>query len=158
MDSKIKIEKGGSVKRTIRLTDDQIGPYPVPTESLWFDIESDDLLRLKSIPFFVDELSFDDVVSLTPLGDDEWRIAEVVQGSGNSPIWLLVKDEAAGRDMLASISALGCGVEGGVFDGYYAINLPAEVDWSSFMDLINEEANADWLAVDYPSIRHDSGS
>jgi len=142
------------VKRTIRLTDEQIGPYPIATETLWFDIE-EGKFRLRNVPCFVDQVSFDDVVSLEAIGDHEWRIDAILQQSGNSTIWLLVEDTQQGEPVIRAIKKLGCAVETGIFDGYYAINVPEEVEMKRFLDLIQTGLEENWIAVDYPSVRHD---
>lgn len=143
-----------SHKFAIKLTNEQIGPFPVSVEWLWFDDENGNF-RLKNIPFFVDEVSYDDVVSLVKVEPDLYQIGEVVRPSGNSTVWLLTKEEIAGREVLNAISKLGCGVEGGVLHGYYAVNVPSAISLGEVMDILAPFKDAGAISVDYPSIRHE---
>jgi hypothetical protein len=143
----------GTRKLAIRLTEEQIGPFPVSVEWLWFDQESGNF-RLKNIPFFVDEVSFDDLVSLVEVELGLYQIGEVIEPSENSTVWLLTKDEAEGQKFLDEISRLGCGVEGGVLHGYYAINVPGAVSFDAVMAILTPAEDAGSVSIDYPSIRH----
>jgi Domain of unknown function (DUF4265) len=141
------------VKLSFKLTVDQIGPFPVTVESLWCVVEGD-YFRIKNIPFFVDELSFDDLISVSKVSAGIYQIAAIISPSGNSTIWLLVRDVLHGKQCLESLSALGCGVEGGVLSDYYAVNVPESVAIDMVLPIIDNATKSNWISVDYPSIRH----
>ncbi len=142
-----------SVKITIQLTEDQMGDYPVSTESLWFDKEGD-YFRLKNIPFFIDNLSYDDLVEIRQCSSDTYEIVSVVSLSKNSTVWLCINDGDAAKTILDGMKQLGCIIEGGVLYGYYAMNIPADIDFDSVYSLIEKGQENNFLVADYPSIRH----
>lgn len=144
----------GAHKFAIKLTDEQIGPFPVAVEWLWFDGDNGEF-QLKNIPFFVDEVSYDDVVSLVEVDSDAYQISKILKPSGNSTVWLLTKREPAGQEVLDAISKLGCGVEGGVLHGYYAVNVPSTVSFSDVMNILTPAKELGVISIDYPSIRHE---
>ncbi|MBB6521316.1 DUF4265 domain-containing protein [Pseudoteredinibacter isoporae] len=144
--------KSNGVKISFLLTEDQIGPFPVSIESICCECEGE-YLRVKNIPFYVDNLSFDDLISVIEVGRKEYQIDEVVSESGNSTVWVYVKSEITG--VIEQLKALGCGVETGVIDGYYAVNVPSELNISPVLDILETAESTGDVSVDYPSIRHD---
>lgn len=144
-----------TVKLTFRLSEEQAGPFPVSTESLWC-IKEEGNYRIKNIPFFIDGISFDDLISIIHLSDDLVEIDEVIQASGNSTIWLYVKDELHGAEALNAIKLLGCGVEGGVLEGYFSLNVPSHVDIKEVNAIIEKAESHGFVISDNPSIRHDA--
>ncbi len=145
--------KGGTKRLNFLLTADQAGPFPVSTETIWCQAEGDNY-RVKNVPFFIDDISFDDVIAVRSLGDGFFKIVNVVTESGNSTVWLYFKGGADGTDLTAKLLSIGCGVEGGVIDGYYAINVPEAVDINLVYSAISESERHGLVIADYPSIRH----
>ncbi len=141
------------MKLTFKLTEEQSGPFPVSTESLWF-VEENSGYRLKNIPFFIDELSFDDVISVKQLDKNLYCIEKILQPSLNSTIWVYLKDVDSGKEIIDKIVGMACGIESGVIDDYYAVNVPGEVEYSSVYNLLVEEESNGVLMADYPSTRH----
>ena len=144
-----------SVKLTFNLTQEQAGPFPVSTESLWCDCEGE-YFRVKNIPFFLDELSYDDVISVTSLPDGNYRIESIVVPSDNSTLWIGVLDDDEGTRLVTEIKELGCGSESGVFNGYIAVNVPSVVDLRKVLAIVQQGEERGTLIVDYPSIRHET--
>ena len=145
---------GNSVKLTIQLTDDQMADYPVSAEALWFDKEGD-LYRLQNIPMFIDNLSFNDLVDVRPISDVLFEIIEVVSKSENSTVWLYFSDmNDAARNFIKGLEKFGCVIEGGVLPGYYAVNVPGDVNFATVHLLILAAEDDDLLSPHYPSIRH----
>ena len=141
------------MKLSIELTNDQIGSLPVEIEHLWFD-EENGYYRLKNIPQFIDELSYDDLVQVKEVGNNYYVIDKVVELSNNSTIWILAKNKSNLEEFLASVKALSCGIEGGALEGYYAINVPNNIEIETMYSLIDKYEDRDMLVADYPSIRH----
>lgn len=132
-----------------------MGDSPVSTESLWFDKEGD-YFRLKNIPFFVDDISFDDLVSVKQCGDNTFEIVDIIFRSKNSTIWLCINDFEESNAIIDEMKNLGCTIEGGVLYGYYAMNVPADCDFDSVISLIEMGQEKNLLIADYPSIRHEN--
>lgn len=113
---------------------------------------------MRNIPFFVDEVALDDVVELVKLDSGEYLIGRVVQQSGNSTIWIYVKSRA-GDENLNQLKDLGCRIETGVIDGYFAVNVLARLNWSGISNAISEGVSCGSILVDYPCVRaNHSGS
>lgn len=141
------------VNRTIKLTAEQSEGYPVSTESLWF-LEDGSYLRLINIPFFIDDISMEDVLELKPIGEDLFAIKRVAKRSGNSTIWVSLNVDDKGKERLEAIHALGCGYEGGVLNAYYAINVPSAVDIEKVFKILTSAENDEVLIFDCPCVQH----
>lgn len=142
-----------SVKLTFSLTKEQAGPYPISTESIWCDVEGD-YFRVKNIPFFINRLSFDDLIAVEKTKKGGWRIAKIIEESRNSTIWLYFTSWPEGGGVLDQIKLLGCLAEGGIFQGYYAVNVPANVDIGDVYSVIDIAEEQSLLLANYPSLRH----
>lgn len=143
-----------TVKIAIKLTDEQSEGYPISSESLWFD-RYEAFYCLKNIPFFIDNLSYEDVVELIPSEDGYYEIKSIVKSSDNSTIWLSFYDEKASKQYLDKINMYGCGYEAGIFKNYYAVNIPSTVDIERIYNIIDDGEDKKVLIADYPSIRHE---
>lgn len=148
-------EHASDVKLTFRLSEDQIGPFPIAVESLWCAVEGK-FFRVKNIPFFIDGVSFDDLIEVSGKANDCYEIAKVVGPSNNCTIWILTKDVERGAALLEELGVLGCGIEGGVFPDYFAVNVPMTTDLDKVLSVIQDCEQSGWVAVDYPSIRRES--
>jgi Domain of unknown function (DUF4265) len=141
------------VKLTIKLTEEQIGQDPISTETLWFEIVGK-FHRVKNVPLFIDDISYDDLISVEKIGDNLFEIVRIEEHSKNSTIWIFVRDRVFEEKFLNDIRQLECDIEGGAFKDYYAINVPKKVDIKRVYALIDHGVAHDVLAADYPSIRH----
>jgi hypothetical protein len=142
------------IKLSFKLTDEQMGPFPVSVESLWCESEGI-YYRVKNAPFFIDGISFDDLIAVSKIDDHLYRIDSVEAPSKNSTIWVYSKDEVQGGRLLESLNKLGCGIEGGVFPDYYAVNVPGTTDLDFILKILNDAESSGWIACDYPSIRQE---
>lgn len=144
-----------SVKLSIELTEEQREGYPVSSESLWFDKVKNGY-QLKNIPFFIDDLSFDDVISVSEITEGYCEIISVIEKSLNSTIWLCfsVDKEAEKKAFLDQIRKLNCGHESGILEGYVTVNIPEKVNIEKVYSMIDKAEKTDLLVADYPSIRH----
>jgi hypothetical protein len=133
------------------LTDDQRGPYPIDTESIWCSPVGE-FFRIENIPFLVDGIAFGDLVELAS-AQNGFVVNRVVESSGNSTVWLLLEGEEKSSDVLAALKQLGCGVEGGVFSGYFAANIPKSADIERALGLLQQAVDEGLISVDYPCIR-----
>lgn len=149
----ITASEDGVVKLSFVLTKEQAGPFPVSTETLWCRHEAGNY-RVKNVPFFIDEISFDDLISVRALDDGNFEIESVIAPSQNTTIWLYFKNGADENALLDELLSDGCGIEGGVIDGYYAINVPKSVAIDRVYSLISDAESDGMIMADYPSIRH----
>lgn len=142
-----------SRKLTFKLSEEEAGPFPVSVESLWCDCEGA-YFRVKNIPFFLENLSLDDLIEIKEDKYGNSQIDRIVSPSLNSTVWVYIKDKVRGTDILDKIRNLGCELEGGVFDGYFAVNVPERVRLGELNEFLSEVEEKGWALVDYPSIRH----
>jgi hypothetical protein len=141
-------------KLSFVLTDAQAGPFPVSSEAIWC-LEENGNYRVRNIPFFIDGVSFDDVIEVEPEATDgKWRIRRVVLASGNSTIWMYAKESVRGLQLVDRLVATGCGVEGGVIPDLFAINVPAGNEIAEVIAVLDDAIEEGLIDVDYPSIRH----
>lgn len=154
MNAEHPCEDQEAVKISFALSAEEAGPYPVASESIWCVRERDGY-RIKNIPFFVEGLAFDDVVSIEPVEDGFHRVSRVLLPSGNSTIWIYLQDRELGVDAIKQLKSLGCGVESGVFDGYYAVNVPEALSIVSVYAVLDSAVENESILVDYPAIRHE---
>lgn len=147
-------DSNNSFKFGIQLTREQIGSFPVSIEHLWFD-KHGEYYQLKNIPQFVDEVSYDDLVEIRRVDESYFVINRVIKPSKNCTIWILF---ASGHysdadEFFNKMRELGCGVEGGALKGYYALNVPQEVNIEECYRIIDSFENEGRLVSDYPCTR-----
>lgn len=137
------------------LNDSQSGGFPISVESIWC-VKERYGFRVKNAPFFIDGISFDDLISVHLLDSGEVQLDQILEHSGNSTLWLNFPQPAFARHVLDLLHAVGCGIEGGIFPGYYSINVPESVVIDDVFHILDEEIDKGVVEVNYPSIRHGS--
>ena len=156
-DHELLSDRARLQKIPFALTGAQAGPFPVSTEAMWC-VEELGNYRVKNVPFFIDGLSFDDLIAISREGaEGAWRIQGVVEPSGNSTIWIYAGDSTEGEKLVDRLIAMGCGAEAGVIPDLYAINVPASHSISDVYAVIDVGVEERLIEVDYPSIRHVDG-
>lgn len=124
-------------------------------ESLWTE-KNNERFRIKSIPFFVKGLAYDDEIRILKYGKDGIVEAfDVVLPSGNSTIWIYVPANLDEDWVLEELGKSGIGFEGGVYTGLITANLPEETSLRHFDDLIRKVDPAQDLKLAYPALRHE---
>lgn len=146
-----------AMKLSFALSEEEAGPYPVSSETLWC-VVTEGNYRIKNAPFFLEGISFDDVVAVARVDDCLYRISYIVEASRNSTLWISVQDAEHGRVVIDALNSLGCGVEGGVFHNYYAVNVPERLRISDVYAVLDPAIERKWLLVDYPSVRHEESA
>ena len=141
------------VKKAIKLPQDVVEDYSIGSESLWF-LEEGETYRLINIPFFIENLSMEDSVILIPLDNGLYSIESIVSKSGNSTIWITLNDDQIANSLTENVHNLGCGLEGGVLHGYYAINVPSEINIEKIFEVLDREQRLGKLNIYYASERH----
>lgn len=141
-----------SVKITLRIEDSE--GLPVSSESLWFD-KVGKYYKLKNIPFFIENVSFDDLLELKSIGHDEYLINKVIERSGNSTLWINIYDNHNIEDIRSKLVDLSCGVEGGIKPGFFTVNVPKRIDIRHIYNLLDPYEDEDILVIGYPSNQHE---
>ena len=125
---------------------------PVKYESMWGE-KNGNSFKIKNAPFFLDNLAFDDIVEIKKLEDDLYNIEKVITPSNFSTIWLYINEDRDISTLLREIKNLKCGIEGGVIDNYYSINIPSKFVLDKLDKLLNSYVNQNKVIIDYPCIK-----
>lgn len=111
------------------------------TETMWAEPVGRTQFRLKNSPFFVFDISAEDIVSAAALGD-LWRYKAVTHRGGHSTYRIFAFKDAGGRfdDHWKSLSELGCSYEEGPV---LAVDVPPRADIYKVYSLLEagEQAN-----------------
>ena len=137
----------------IELSESLQEAYDISTESLWFLKERENY-RLINIPFFIEGISMEDLISFKKKTDEICEIESIVKNSGNSTIWVTLNDDSKGKEILEKMHNLGCGYEGGVIDNYYTVNVPEKVSIDDIDEILIEAEENEILMCYDSSIRH----
>jgi hypothetical protein len=136
----------------ILLTEEQRGSFPVGVESLWFKPIGANY-QLKNAPFFIDGLSYDDIVSLRLVDEDTYQVGEILEHSLNSTVWVYLKESSAGLRVIERLTSFHCDLETGVIDDYYAVNVPGGSDYIAITELLDSAEDLGHILVSYASVR-----
>lgn len=99
----------------------------VAVESLWATKEGE-FYRIKNIPFFAPNLSYDDLVKVE-LDDNELYFDELVQASGHSTLQIIFFDDDFISIVKSHLTELGCSWEGSHKEKYISVDIPSSVDY-----------------------------
>lgn len=126
---------------------------PVAAESLHFEKVSNGY-KLKSIPFFVKNVAYDDVLELDIFDGTRAVIKNIVTKSCNSTVWVYFREGVNEDEILPSLKALKIGVEGGALAGYYSLNLPKELSIKDFDNQFGTLEKEGFVEMAYGALRH----
>lgn len=126
---------------------------PVEAESLHFDKVANGH-KLKSIPFFIHDVAYDDVLELDVFDRTRAVIKNIVSKSKNSTVWVYFREGVNNKEILLKLEKLKIGIEGGAFKGYYSLNLPKEVSLQDFDNQFEELEKNDFVEIVYGALRH----
>ena len=125
-------------KVIFRIEQDEDGYPPINVESVWAEPVSKNEFKIKNIPFYVKNLSLDDIVLAKPATDGMLEyVAHRVKSSHNT-IRILFLDESQKDAVFKKIESLGCSWEGSNIPSLIAVDVPNSVDKSalfSFLEL-----------------------
>lgn len=111
------------------LQQDDQGYPPFDSEMMWVIPLNDGGFQVDNIPFFVQMLSYGDVVGATPDISGELVYEKVLRRSGHSTVRLLFESPdniSAAREML---NKLGCSSELSHLPNLIAVDIPAAVSY-----------------------------
>ena len=126
---------------------------PVGAECLHCEKVADGF-KIDSVPFFVRNLSADDVIEVVEEDNGEvWRWRHVTQ-SPRSTVWVMNLGNVELETTFARLKELGCRIE--AFDQFklYALDIPTSVEAAVIDDCFEGYEESD-VALAYPSWRHD---
>lgn len=102
-------------------------------ETMWATVvnESEGLYKLQNIPFYLPLIASNDIVFAEYDADEQMlTYRETVEYSGHSTIHVILMDELTDiKDVGKIFEELGCNWEG-MDNKYFAMDVPAEVDYS----------------------------
>jgi len=150
IEMKAKLNDVVSLKFGLDVED---GWPPVAVESLPFRVTETGYLAL-SAPFFVKNLSAEDVISACLSENYNVESWEHVGRSQRSTVWLLrLKTPNNIEGALARARAMTCNTSGIDSLGCYSIDVSTEVPITE-VDAILADLDEDAVAVAFPSLRH----
>ncbi|MNX99908.1 hypothetical protein D3C86_1323810 [compost metagenome] len=126
------------------------GYPPVSVESVWVKRLPSGTYRIKNIPFYTKEVSFDDEIDANCGEDGELVFDRVVKHSGNSTIRVisLKKDSESNVNIKKEITSLGCEWEE-FSDNFYSVNIPSGKNLDVVIGFLESKFNEGWLDYEY---------
>lgn len=100
------------------------------TESVWAIVvdENQGLYKIDSIPFFVKDFAWGDVV-FAELEDENLQVKELKEESGHSTIQIIFFDSNAIQPVISFLESEGCSWEGSYMPEYFSVDVPKDVDY-----------------------------
>ena len=126
---------------------------PVEAESLHFN-EVSNGYKVKSIPFFIENVAYDDVLELDILDETRAAIKSTVTKSENSTVWVYFREGVNEKEVLRKLKKLKIGVEGGALKGYYSLNIPKELSLQDFDNQFEDLEKNGFVEIAYGALRH----
>lgn len=124
-------------------------------ETMWAIIVNKDkgLYKLDSIPFYAPNISSDDII-FAEFDKDENHLTyrATIEYSGNSTIQVVIMDKTTiTNDIRDVFNKLGCQSEK-FKEGYFVINVPAEVDYKPIKSILDELESKNIIAYAEPCL------
>ena len=120
-------------------------------ETLWAVAVGNNLFRLDNSPFYAYQVSWQDIIEATELGDGFYNFVRVTEKSGNRTVRVIflkfTGNDAKGKRILNDIKNLGCSYEG-MNAKLISINIPSDIDFESVLNYIAEQSDVDWEYAD----------
>lgn len=141
------------VKVIFPLEQDEDGYPPIGSESLWATRVPEGYFEIDNVPFYVRGISPGDIVST--FEEDGGRFFDkIVSESGSSVLRVIVFAEEAMPDLRTELLKLGCELEIGHIPTLWSIEVPAEADFDSIVDFLEQGEKEDRWEYETASIRH----
>lgn len=123
---------------------------PVSKESVWGEKLPSGNYKIKNIPFYTKEVSFDDEVTVSKGEDGELLFNAVIENSGNSTIRVifLEKEDSKIMDFKNKMVALGCEWEE-FSKSFFSVNIPPETDLDVVIDIMAAWSKKGLLEYEY---------
>lgn len=139
-------------KVLFQLGQDEDGYPPDDYESLWA-LPSGSNYEIDNIPFFVQGISYGDIVEADNVNDELW-FRSVVKKSDNSTLRVICFDTSKVMEVRNHLSSLGCSSELSHIEGLFAVDIPENCDYSTIQKYLDQKEQEDILEYEEASIRH----
>ncbi len=119
---------------------------PVSSEGVWAERQPSGCYRVANIPFYSQELCYEDEVQVSTEADGLKWFQQVASSSGNSTLRLVFFAPHAQRspEVLERINRLGCTWEG-ASARFYSVNVPASASLDDVLDYLSQCSEQGWL-------------
>ncbi|WP_373741066.1 DUF4265 domain-containing protein [Neisseria sp.] len=121
------------------------GYPPASEESIWGIELADNLFKIDNIPFYTDDVSYEDTVSVKE-ENGHLYYKKTVQSSGNSTIRIIFFDEEKVDECLARLEQIGCEYER-FSSVFIAINIPITLNIETvltYLQYLSAQETADY--------------
>lgn len=139
-------------KVVFELEPDEGGYPPVGSEKLWAERVGPSNYRINNIPFFVRDISPDDIVEATEI-DGELIFRKVTSPSMSSVLRVLGYDQDRLAELRKTLPTMGCSVEGDYVASLIAVEIPSSTSLKLILDLLREGETRGWWEFEEASLR-----
>jgi hypothetical protein len=116
-------------------------------ENLWATELEKGRYRIESIPFFIYDISRDDIIAASPDDDGKLKFGRVLKPSGNRTLRArsedFVEDTRLRRKITATLKKHGCDVEE-LRSRLLAIHVPHSVELRTITEYLTNDARVQW--------------
>ena len=132
-----------------RKIDSEIAWPPYDVETLWAEKCSDNGFRILNTPFFSNDVSYGDIVSVIPTPGDTAAFHSVIERSHHCTVRIILLDITS-RDLaeraLDKVQALGCSMESS--DDTVAVDVPPNVELADVLKELDDALKDGGVVVD----------
>lgn len=118
---------------------------PVTEESIWGNEVEENLFKIKNIPFYTKDVSFDDIVSVI-VKNENLYYKKTVKSSGNSTIRVIFFDEEKTDECISHLEEIGCDFEK-FSSNFISINIPITLNIEivlNYLEYLSSKEIADY--------------
>lgn len=101
----------------------------ISEELIWAELLNSGYYRVDNIPFYAPNIAYNDIISVEK-DNNKFYFEDLIETSGNSTVQIVFFDKSKEPEIIQNLEMLGCSWEGMEGGGYYAIDVPANVDYS----------------------------
>lgn len=114
-------------------------------ESVWAEPQGEGRYKIYNIPFFAEDISFGDIVTVTTAPDGMLELDEVVEASGHTAIQMIFFKEEEVLPTGEKLVNMGCGWEGSHLKRYISVDVPPQIPYSPIHTfLVAGQENGIW--------------
>lgn len=140
------------IKMLFQLTKDEDGYPPDDTETLWVEEVGRNLYRVDNIPFYVNDLSPDDIVE-GKVKNDILEYSKTVSKSKSSVIRIVFFKKEIAHGILGDLVANGCRWEGSHLSNLFSLEIPNPDNIDSVRRILSTQERDGVLDYEESSLR-----
>lgn len=144
--------KSNKQKMTFSLKKDEDGYPPDDSESLWVESVGDGRYRIDNIPFFIQNISPDDIVE-GYVNNGILFFTSLWKHSNSSVIRVVFFDSGHSQRVLDALVELGCRWEGSHLRNLFSVEIPRPENLEDVVKLLIYESERNILDYEESSIR-----